>query len=131
MSNTTAAAPVADVAARPQFKDKYEHYIGGQWVAPESGEYFDNISPVDGMVFTRAARGNEKDIEKAVDAAHKAFPAWSKTSAAERSNILLKIAQIVEDNLEYLAIVETIDNGKAIRETRAADLPLVVDHFRS
>jgi aldehyde dehydrogenase len=130
MSNTSAAAPVADVAERPQFKEKYDHYIGGQWVAPESGEYFDNVSPIDGMVFTRAARGNQKDIEKAVDAAHNAFPSWSRTSAAQRSNLLLKIAQVVEDNLEYLAIVETIDNGKAIRETRAADLPLVVDHFR-
>lgn len=130
MSNTSAAAPVADVAARPQFKERYDHFIGGRWVAPDSGEYFDNISPIDGMVFTQAARGNEKDIEKAIDAAHKAFPAWSRTPAAERSNLLLKIAQIVEDNLEYLAVVETIDNGKPIRESRAADLPLVVDHFR-
>lgn len=129
MSNTTAA-PEANVASRPQFKERYDHFIGGQWVAPESGEYFDNISPIDGMVFTQAARGNAKDIDKAIDAAHKAFPAWSRTSAAERSNLLLKIAQIVEDNLEYLAVVETIDNGKPIRETRAADLPLVIDHFR-
>ncbi len=129
MSTATASAP-ANVAPRPSFKDRYEHYIGGQWVAPESGEYFDNISPIDGKVFTRAARGNAADINKAVSAAWEAFPAWSKTAAAKRSNILLRIAQIIEDNLEYLARVETIDNGKAIRETRAADLPLVVDHFR-
>ncbi|GAA0564676.1 aldehyde dehydrogenase family protein [Chitinophaga japonensis] len=130
MSTKTAAAPAADIAARPAFKEKYDHYIGGKWVAPESGAYFDNISPIDGKVITQAARGNARDIEKAVDAATAAFPAWSRTSAAQRSNLLLKIAQVVEDNLEYLAIVETIDNGKAIRETRAADLPLVIDHFR-
>ncbi|MFN8336669.1 MAG: aldehyde dehydrogenase family protein [Cyclobacteriaceae bacterium] len=115
---------------RPNFKPHYNHYIGGQWVAPASGEYFDNTSPIDGKAFTRAARGTKDDIEKALDAAHKAFPAWSKSSPAYRSNVLLKIAQVIEDNLEYLAQVETIDNGKAIRETRAADLPLVIDHFR-
>lgn len=130
MSSVQAAAPASTVAARPQFKSKYDHFIGGKWVAPESGQYFDNISPIDGKVFTQAARGNAKDIEKAIDAAHEAFPSWSKTAAAYRSNLLLKIAQIIEDNLDYLAIIETIDNGKAIRETRAADLPLVVDHFR-
>lgn len=130
MSNSTATAPQTNIAARPSFKEKYDHFIGGQWVAPEGGQYFDNVSPIDGKVFTQAARGNEKDIEKAVDAAHKAFPEWSRTAAAHRSNILLKIAQVVEDNLELLATIETIDNGKAIRETRAADLPLVVDHFR-
>jgi aldehyde dehydrogenase len=130
--STTAAAPAStsNLAARPTFKEKYDHFIGGQWVAPTSGEYFDNISPIDGKVFTRAARGNAKDIERAIEAAHTAFPLWSKTAAAYRSNILLKIAQIIEDNLEKLAVIETIDNGKAIRETRAADLPLVVDHFR-
>ncbi|MFT3937101.1 MAG: aldehyde dehydrogenase family protein [Chitinophagaceae bacterium] len=129
MSTATAKAP-SDTAARPKFKDHYDHYIDGKWVAPSSGEYFDNISPIDGKVFTQAARGNAKDVEKAIDAAHKAFATWSKTAASYRSNILLRIAQRIEDNLEYLAIVETIDNGKAIRETRAADLPLVVDHFR-
>ena len=130
--STTAqvAAPKSNVAARPSFKNQYDHFIDGQWVKPDSGEYFDNPSPIDGKVFTRAARGNAKDIEKAIDAAHRAFPKWSRTAAAYRSNLLLKIAQVIEDNLEYLAIVETIDNGKAIRETRAADLPLVIDHFR-
>lgn len=130
MSTATAAAPDTISAARPQFKEKYDHYIGGKWVKPSSGEYFDNISPIDGKVFTQAARGNAKDIDAALDEAHTAFETWSKTSAAYRSNILLKIAQIVEDNLEYLAVIETIDNGKAIRESRAADLPLVADHFR-
>ncbi|MFT4017764.1 MAG: aldehyde dehydrogenase family protein [Agriterribacter sp.] len=130
MSTTAKATSKSTLASRPVFREKYDHFIGGKWEKPESGEYFDNVSPIDGKVFTKAARGNAKDIEKAIDAAHKAFETWSKTAAAYRSNLLLKIAQIVEDNLEYLATVETIDNGKAIRETRAADLPLVVDHFR-
>ncbi|QCK15154.1 aldehyde dehydrogenase family protein [Mangrovivirga cuniculi] len=115
---------------RPQFKPHYDHFIGGKWVAPSSGEYFDNISPIDGEAFTRAARGNKDDVEKAIDAAHKAFTTWSKTPAAERAKVLLDIADVIEENLEQLARVETIDNGKALRETRAADLPLCVDHFR-
>ena len=121
---------MSNLANRPTFKAKYGNYIGGQFVPPVNGEYFDNISPLDGKVFTQAARSGKEDIEKALDAAHAAFPVWSKTSPTSRSNILLKIAQVIEDNLEYLATVETIDNGKPIRETRAADLPLVVDHFR-
>ncbi|PZF71051.1 aldehyde dehydrogenase family protein [Taibaiella soli] len=112
------------------FKEKYDHYIGGRWEKPANGDYFDNLSPITGKVFTKAARGNAADIEKAVDAASEAFKTWSKTSAAHRSNLLLKIAQIIEDNLHYLATVETIDNGKPIRETQTADLPLVIDHFR-
>ncbi|MBI3518101.1 MAG: aldehyde dehydrogenase [Bacteroidetes bacterium] len=119
-----------NLATKPAFKNKYDNYIGGKFVAPVKGEYFDNISPIDGKVFTKAARSGKEDIELALDAAHQAFPSWSKLSVANRSNILLKIAQVIEDNLEYLAVVETIDNGKAIRETRAADLPLVIDHFR-
>lgn len=119
-----------NLATKPTFKSKYDNYIGGKFVAPVNGEYFDNLSPIDGKVFTKAARSTKEDIELALDAAHIAFPSWSKLSVTNRSNILLKIAQVIEDNLEYLAIVETIDNGKAIRETRAADLPLVVDHFR-
>jgi aldehyde dehydrogenase len=119
-----------NLASKPTFKNKYDNYIGGKFLAPVKGEYFDNISPIDGKVFTKAARSGKEDIELALDAAHGAFPSWSKMSVTNRSNILLKVAQVIEDNLEYLAIVETIDNGKAIRETRAADLPLVVDHFR-
>lgn len=118
------------VAKRPTFKAQYNHFIGGKFVAPIKGEYFDNVSPVDGKVFTQAARGTKEDIDAALDAAHAAFPSWSKSSVAFRSGVLLKIAQVMEDNLEYLATVETIDNGKAIRETRAADLPLSIDHFR-
>ena len=116
--------------ARPAFKEKYEHFIGGRWTAPAQGQYFDNISPIDGKVFTKAARGTKEDIDKALDAAHKAFPKWSKTSVQERARVLLAIADRIEQNLELLARVETIDNGKAIRETRAADLPLCIDHFR-
>jgi aldehyde dehydrogenase len=115
---------------RPEFKSHYDNFIGGKFVAPVNGEYFDNISPIDGKVFTKAARSGKEDIELALDAAHEAFKTWSKTSVTERSNILLKIADAMEANLEYLATVETIDNGKAIRETRAADLPLCIDHFR-
>lgn len=118
------------LVARPQLKAQYGNYINGTFQEPISGEYFDNISPIDGKVLTRAARSNAADIERALDAAHAAFPIWSKTSVTERSNILLKIADVMEANLELLAVVETLDNGKAIRETRAADLPLAIDHFR-
>ena len=118
------------IATRPNFKPQYDNFIGGKFVPPVNGTYFDNVSPLDGKVFTKAARSGAEDIELALDAAHAAFPAWSKSSAAYRSGLLLKIAQVMEDNLEYLAVVETIDNGKAIRETRAADLPLCIDHFR-
>jgi aldehyde dehydrogenase len=115
---------------RPSFKKKYDNYIGGKFVAPVDGEYFDDISPVDGKAFTKCARSNEKDIELALDAAHKAAPGWNTSSAAERASVLNKMADIIEDNLELLARVETIDNGKPIRETMNADLPLVVDHYR-
>ena len=117
-------------AKRPDFKPHYDNFIGGKWVAPVKGEYFDNISPIDGKPFTRAARSTKEDIELALDAAHAAFPAWSKTAAATRSNLLLRIADVMEANLDYLARVETVDNGKPIRETSAADLPLCIDHFR-
>ncbi|RZL14636.1 MAG: aldehyde dehydrogenase, partial [Pedobacter sp.] len=115
---------------KPKFKAQYDNFIGGKFVPPVKGVYFDNISPVDGKVFTKAARSSKEDVELALDAAEEAFKTWSKTSPTFRSNLLLKVAQRIEDNLNYLATVETIDNGKAIRETLAADLPLVVDHFR-
>ncbi len=114
----------------PKFKEQYENFIGGEWIAPRSGEYFDDISPVDGKPFTKIARSNESDIELALDAAHKAAETWNETSATERSNILWKIAERMEQNLEMLARAETWDNGKPIRETMAADLPLAIDHFR-
>ncbi|MCB0526516.1 MAG: aldehyde dehydrogenase [Lewinellaceae bacterium] len=114
----------------PKFKSHYDNLIGGKWVAPVKGEYFENISPVDGKVFTQIARSTAEDVELALDAAHVAAPHWNNTSATERSNILLKIADVMEQNLETLARVETWDNGKPIRETRAADMPLAIDHFR-
>lgn len=116
--------------SRPTFKAQYGNFINGQFVPPVRGQYFDNPSPIDGKVFTQAARSTHEDIDLALDAAHAAFASWSKTSVTQRSNMLLKIADTMEANLEYLATVETIDNGKAIRETMAADLPLCIDHFR-
>ena len=115
---------------RPEFKSQYDNFIGGEWVAPLDREYFVNSSPVDGSVIAKVARSNSKDIDLAVEAATKASAAWGKTAVAERSAILNKIADRIEENLEQLALVETWDNGKAIRETMAADLPLAVDHFR-
>ena len=121
---------MSNLIQRPTFKGHYDNFIGGQFVAPASGTYFDVISPLDGKVFTKAAHSNKEDLELAVNAAHEAFKTWSKVSATERSNMLIKIAQVMEDNLPYLAAVETVDNGKAVRETMAADLPLAIDHFR-
>ncbi|MEM1386627.1 MAG: aldehyde dehydrogenase [Pseudomonadota bacterium] len=112
------------------FAKRYDNFIGGQFVAPKSGAYFDNTSPLTGQSIGEVARSNEADINAALDAAHKAADAWGRTSVTERANMLMKIAQVLEDNLELLAICETWDNGKAIRETRAADLPLAIDHFR-
>lgn len=112
------------------FKDQYENYIGGEWVKPVNGEYFDNISPVNGKPFCKIPRSSAADIELALDAAHKAKDAWGKTSVAERSNIMLKIADVLEQNLEMLAVAETWDNGKAVRETLNADIPLCIDHYR-
>ena len=113
-----------------EFKERYENYIGGKWTPPALGEYFDNITPITGKVFTQVARGTAEDIEAAIDAAHAAKDAWGKTSVTERSNILNKIANRIEENIEKLAIVETWENGKAVRETLNADIPLAVDHFR-
>lgn len=115
---------------RPEFRNQYDNFIGGEWVAPVDGEYFENTSPVDGSVIAQVARSNSKDIDLAVKAAWKAAVGWGKSSVTERSNILLKIADRIEENLQQLALVETWDNGKAIRETMAADIPLAADHFR-
>lgn len=119
-----------NIVKRPDFKAQYNNYIDGKFVPPVDGQYFDNSSPIDGKVFTQAARSNKADINLALEAAHQAFKTWGKTSATYRSGVLNKIADRIEENMEYLAVVETIDNGKALRETRAADLPLVIDHFR-
>ena len=112
------------------FKDKYENFINGEWKAPVKGQYFENVSPVTGKMFTEIARSTAEDVELALDAAHAAKEAWGKTSVTERANALLKIADRMEQNLEMLAVAETWDNGKAVRETLNADLPLAIDHFR-
>ncbi|MCO4785675.1 acetaldehyde dehydrogenase ExaC [Marinomonas atlantica] len=112
------------------FNEQYENFIGGEWVAPVKGEYFDNVSPVDGKPFCRIPRSTEEDINLALDAAHAAKEAWGKTSVQARSLVLLKIADRIEANLEVLAVADTWDNGKSVRETLAADVPLAADHFR-
>ncbi|MCK6263687.1 aldehyde dehydrogenase [Vibrio sp. ZSDE26] len=112
------------------FNSHYDNYIGGEWVAPVEGKYFDNGSPINGENFCKVARSGEADINLALDAAHSARASWAATSVTERSNILLKIADRIEEHLEELAVAETWENGKPVRETLAADLPLIVDHFR-
>jgi aldehyde dehydrogenase len=119
-----------DLGLKHPYKEKYDNYIGGKWVKPVDGKYFENITPITGKPFCEVGRSNEKDVEKALDAAHDAADAWGKTSTTERSNILLKIADIIEKNLETIALAETIDNGKSIRECIHADIPLAIDHFR-
>ena len=123
------AAPGA-AGAKIAYKAQYNNFIGGKWVAPVKGQYFDVVTPTTGKVYTQAARSTAEDIELALDAAHAAADAWGKTGPAERANLLLKIADRLEANLETLAYAETVDNGKAIRETLNADIPLTVDHFR-
>jgi aldehyde dehydrogenase len=116
--------------AKVQFRSRYDNYIGGEWKAPVRGQYFTNLTPVTGQPFCEVARSTAEDIELALDAAHAAKDNWGKTSPTERANLLLKIAERMEQNLEMLAVAETWDNGKPIRETLAADIPLAVDHFR-
>ncbi len=115
---------------RPPFAEKYENFIGGEMTPPVDGEYFENVASLDGKTINKSARSNAKDIDKAIDAAEQAFVTWSKTSAAERSAVLHKIADVMEKNLDYLARIEAVENGKAYRETLNADLPLCIDHYR-
>jgi aldehyde dehydrogenase len=115
---------------KPEFKSRYENFIGGEWTPPKEGNYFEAISPVDGQPFAEVARSTAADIEHALDAAHRAFATWGKTSVTERAQILNKMADRLEERLEEFAVAETWDNGKAVRETLAADMPLCVDHFR-
>ncbi|MEM8789066.1 MAG: aldehyde dehydrogenase [Pseudomonadota bacterium] len=119
----------ADPMVSP-FEKRYDNFIGGTFVAPKSGRYFENTSPLTGGVICEIARSDAADVEAALDAAHAAADGWGRASVTDRANILMKIAQRLEDNLELFAIAECWDNGKAIRETRAADIPLAVDHFR-
>jgi aldehyde dehydrogenase len=126
---TVYSAPGTD-GAIVSFESRYEHWIGGEFVPPAKGQYFANPSPVTGQDFCEIARGTADDVEKALDAAHAAADAWGRTSVAERANILNKIADRMEANLEQLAVAEAWENGKPVRETLAADLPLAIDHFR-
>ncbi|TXD98353.1 aldehyde dehydrogenase family protein [Psychrobacter frigidicola] len=113
-----------------QFRDKYDNFINGEWTPPVDGEYFDNPSPIDGKTICQVARSKAADIEKALDAAHAAKDAWGKTSVTERSKMLLKLADGIEANLEKIAIAECYENGKPVRETLAADIPIAIDHLR-
>ncbi|WP_424184212.1 aldehyde dehydrogenase family protein [Actinokineospora sp. G85] len=126
---TVYAAPGTDGSVI-SFESRYDHYIGGEYVPPVKGQYFENPSPVNGQVFCEVARGTAEDVEKALDAAHGAAPAWGRTSVAERANVLNKVADRMEENLELLSVAESWDNGKAVRECLAADIPLAIDHFR-
>ena len=121
---------IEQVSKTVLIRERYDNFIGGAWVAPVEGKYFDSPSPVTGKTLCHVARSTAADIELALDAAHKAKDAWGKTSATERSAILLRIADVMEKNLSVLAMVETLDNGKPIRETTYADVPLAIDHFR-
>ncbi|MEV8214884.1 aldehyde dehydrogenase family protein [Leifsonia sp. NPDC077715] len=112
------------------FAPRYDHFIGGRYVAPHGGRYFDDITPVTGRPFTEIARGDAEDVDAAVEAAWAAFPEWSRTSVADRALLLTRIADRMEANLELLAVAETWENGKPVRETLAADIPLAIDHFR-
>ncbi len=122
--------PEIAITKQSPFKARYGNFIGGKFVEPVAGRYFDNTSPITGGKICEVARSDKDDIEKALDAAHAAKDAWGKTSAAERALILNKIADRMEENLDLLALAETWDNGKPIRETTAADMPLAIDHFR-
>ncbi|HET6322865.1 MAG TPA: aldehyde dehydrogenase [Hyphomicrobium sp.] len=126
----TPSAALARVGSTLKIRNRYDNFIGGQWVPPTKGQYFENRTPISGEVVCEIARSTAEDIEKALDAAHAAADAWGKTAPAQRAAVLFKIADRMEANLPALATVETIDNGKPIRETMAADLPLAVDHFR-
>jgi aldehyde dehydrogenase len=123
------AAP-STPGAKIQYKARYDNFIGGRWVPPVKGQYFDVVTPISGKTYTQASRSTAEDIELALDAAHAAADKWGKTAIAERSNALLRIADRLEQNLELLAYAETVDNGKPIRETLNADIPLSIDHFR-
>ncbi|AEI80880.1 acetaldehyde dehydrogenase [Cupriavidus necator N-1] len=123
-------AEIAQLGVNNPYKQQYENYIGGAWVPPAGGEYFESITPITGKPFTRVPRSGQQDVDAALDAAHAAKAAWAHTSTTERANILNRIADRIEANLKLLAVAESIDNGKPVRETTAADLPLAVDHFR-
>src|SRR5580693_6472465 len=126
----TVYARPGSAGALMSYESRYGNFIGGEWVAPAGGRYFENLTPVTGQAFCEVPRSDADDIDKALDAAHAAAPAWGKTAPAERAAILNKIADRIEENIESLALAEVWDNGKPIREALAADIPLAADHFR-
>ena len=126
----TVYAPPGQPGSPATYASRYDNWIGGERVPPVKGQYFENVSPVNGKPFCEIARSTAEDVELALDAAHAAAPAWGRTSATERSNVLLRIADRMEQNLEALAVAESWENGKPVRETLAADIPLAIDHFR-
>ncbi|WP_407318690.1 aldehyde dehydrogenase family protein [Isoptericola halotolerans] len=126
----TVYTPPGQPGSIVEYRSRYDHWIGGEYVAPAGGEYFENPSPVTGRTFTEVARGTADDIERALDAAHGAAPAWGRTSVTERANVLNAIADRIEANVERIAVAESWENGKPVRETLGADIPLAVDHFR-
>ena len=126
----TVYAPPGQPGSPAKYASRYDNFIGGEWVPPVKGQYFENVTPVTGRAFTEVARGTAEDVELALDAAHGAAPSWGRTSAADRSAVLLAIADRMQQHLETLAVAETWDNGKPVRETLAADIPLAIDHFR-
>jgi len=130
MDDGLVTSNLKNLGVKIPYKTKYDNFIGGKWVAPVKGEYFDVITPITGKPYTKAARSSAEDVELALDAAHAAADKWGKASPTERANVLLKIADRIEANLELIATAETVDNGKPIRETMNADIPLAVDHFR-
>ncbi len=127
---STSALNVKHLDIDFPFKDKYNNYINGKYVTPKSGQYFENPTPISGEILCEVARSNEEDVNSALDAAHAAFPKWGKTSLTERANMLNKIADVMESNINLLAAAETLDNGKPIRESINADIALAIDHFR-
>jgi aldehyde dehydrogenase len=121
---------IEDLKGHIKLRSRYDNFIGGDWAAPAMGQYFQNVTPITGKTICEAARSTAEDVEKALDAAHKAAVKWNRSAPAERALILNRIADRMEQNLDMLALAETVDNGKPIRETRAADIPLAIDHFR-
>ena len=126
----TVYAPPGTEGSVVSYEARYDNWIGGKRVAPVKGQYFENVSPINGKPFCEIARSTAEDIELALDAAHAAAPAWGKMAAGERSDIIMKIALRMEENLEAIAVAESWENGKPVRETLAADIPLAIDHFK-
>jgi aldehyde dehydrogenase len=127
---TTTYAPPGEPGSPVELEARYENFIGGRWIAPTKGKYSENRTPATGEVFTEVPRSTADDVELALDAAHAAKKGWGEASTTERSRVLNKVADAIEEHLEELAVAESWENGKPVRETLAADIPLAADHFR-